>query len=580
MPRMCILNKQEQAAFDLPPRFDSVQRKRFFDFSKTLLSKTNRMYTISNKIGFLLLAGYFRASRQFFQPEDFHKSDIDYIVKNFADAAACANLSNYSKTTRIRHQKIILDFYGFRPFTKTVEESLFTEIKTIIHAYLKPRLIFDRCIDFLIQNNTQLPSSFTLTELIRKGLQDQKNELILLVNHHISIEVQQFLDDLFTTSNEKNRYKLTLLKKLSQSIKPTQVRECVSDYETLSELYKHVEPVMSAINLNHAGINYYAGSVIRSRIFQLQRRTDTDRYLHLCAFIAHQYYRIQDNLIDMLLSVVASFQSNVLRQQKEYVFEQRKTQNERLRIVLGNLENSHISALHNIQMITDDTGITDQQKIIQIRELLKKANNNPFDVLRLELDNSSTDKSYYQTLEERSLRLQKRLSPILKSLNFQHANSNSLLVQAIEHFKSRDGSITDKAPLGFLNINDRQAVTKTDGSLKTSLYKVLLFLHVAHGVKSGQLNLVHSYKYRSIDEYQINRERWKRDKEQLIERAGLQEFVDPYAILKCLENVLYQQYSTTNTRIKNDENMHLKLKPNGKFTVTTPAPYATPKIIF
>ena len=155
-----------------------------------------------------------------------------------------------------------------------------------------------------------------------------------------------------------------------------------------------------------------------------------------------------------------------------------------------------------------------------------------------------------------------------------------MLVQAIEHFKSRDGSITDKAPLGFLNINDRQAVTKTDGSLKTSLYKVLLFLHVAHGVKSGQLNLVHSYKYRSIDEYQINRERWKRDKEQLIERAGLQEFVDPYAILKCLENVLYQQYSTTNTRIKNDENMHLKLKPNGKFTVTTPAPYATPKIIF
>ena len=37
MSRMCILNKQEQVAFDLPPKFDSTQRKRFFDFSKTLL---------------------------------------------------------------------------------------------------------------------------------------------------------------------------------------------------------------------------------------------------------------------------------------------------------------------------------------------------------------------------------------------------------------------------------------------------------------------------------------------------------------------------------------------------------------
>jgi hypothetical protein len=38
--------------------------------------------------------------------------------------------------------------------------------------------------------------------------------------------------------------------------------------------------------------------VLRSEIFQIIRRNDPDRYLHLLAFVAHQYYRLQDNLVD------------------------------------------------------------------------------------------------------------------------------------------------------------------------------------------------------------------------------------------------------------------------------------------
>lgn len=57
----------------------------------------------------------------------------------------------------------------------------------------------------------------------------------------------------------------------------------------------------------------------------------------------------------------------------------------------------------------------------------------------------------------------------------------------------------------------------------------------------------------------------------MIERAGLQEFIDPHAVLKQWEEVLHQQYLATNSRVKNSENMHLKLKGNGKFIVATPA---------
>ena len=65
-----------------------------------------------------------------------------------------------------------------------------------------------------------------------------------------------------------------------------------------------------------------------------------------------------------------------------------------------------------------------------------------------------------------------------------------------------------------------------DGRFSVSLYKALLFLQVQRAIKSGTLNLEHSYKYRPLDAHLIDRERWQRDKPLLIERADLQALTD------------------------------------------------------
>ncbi|MBK9662532.1 MAG: hypothetical protein IPO71_05370 [Nitrosomonas sp.] len=53
----------------------------------------------------------------------------------------------------------------------------------------------------------------------------------------------------------------------------------------------------------------HANSVLKSEIFQITRRRDEDRYLHLLAFIAHQYYRLQDNLVDVLLNSIRAIKT-------------------------------------------------------------------------------------------------------------------------------------------------------------------------------------------------------------------------------------------------------------------------------
>jgi len=110
-------------------------------------------------------------------------------------------------------------------------------------------------------------------------------------------------------------------------------------------------------------------------------------------------------------------------------------------------------------------------------------------------------------------------------------------------------------PVTFLDPTEVAAVNK-NSKFRVSLYKALLFLHVQSAIKSGGLNLEYSYKYRPLDDYLIGRARWQRDKQQLIERAGLEAFVDPRKVLDELDEASHRQYLITNGNIAEEKPSH------------------------
>jgi hypothetical protein len=69
-------------------------------------------------------------------------------------------------------------------------------------------------------------------------------------------------------------------------------------------------------------------------------------------------------------------------------------------------------------------------------------------------------------------------------LTFQGGPSVRKLVDALEHFKEKDGAVDKSAPAGFLDPEEGAAVQK-EGKFRVSLYKALLLLHVQSGIKSG-----------------------------------------------------------------------------------------------
>ena len=232
MPRMKILNTVEQEAFDIPPVFNSAQRKQFFDFPLKIRHIAANLRTPINRLCFLLNCGYFKASKRFFSARTFQSRDISYVAQHETLQLDDVDIDSYNRQSQHRHQQRILNFCGFRAFDQKAHAFIVQEAEMMARSQLKPRLIFWRCVDLLIQEKAQTPSYFRLSELILKAINKHKNQLNTVIKKMLACDIRASLDGLFVQSttlegdpipSKTAAYKLTSLKKMSQSTRPSKV---------------------------------------------------------------------------------------------------------------------------------------------------------------------------------------------------------------------------------------------------------------------------------------------------------------------------------------------------------------------
>jgi hypothetical protein len=160
MPRMKILNSVEREVFDFPPIFNSVERKRCFDFPTPLQDIATSLRTASNQLVFLLSCGYFKATKRFYPVPTFHRRDLTYVADRIAVSLEGIDLTDYPKQTMSRHQAAILSFYGFRAFKPHGRAVLGAEITRLVRSHLKPNLIFSRALEVLVREKVEVPGYF------------------------------------------------------------------------------------------------------------------------------------------------------------------------------------------------------------------------------------------------------------------------------------------------------------------------------------------------------------------------------------------------------------------------------------
>lgn len=581
MPRMHILTPAEYAVFELPPRLNSVERKRFFDIPQGLEPLLAVLRTPTNQLGFVLTLGYFKATKRFFARQ-FHEADAAYVAKQLGVLPGVFNLGVYEETTARRHRKMILAYLGFQPFDARAKHDLSRDIHTMIRSQVRPKVIFRHLVDVLVRRKTEIPSARALTDLIAGELRRHKGTLTEVINTQVPLALRELLEALLEKVDAARqpaphiqRFKLTLLKKISQSTKPSKIKATLDDWQTLRMLYDDLVPVIAALDLTHDGIRYYANFVLKSQIGQVARRADDDRHLHLVCFIAHQFYRLQDTLTDILLKVVQTTLNAGTRHHKDQYYAARTAQRRAVRTLVDTVDRGALNPLQAIETIAFGSTLSDTEKVQRIQQVLtqgsaqRRAAQDQLSTFKTQAERAANDADYYDVLTAESRKLQNRVADIVKALAFQ-GDTNSDLLVAMHHYQAKDGQITTGVPLEFLEPQEQQAVLNDAGTIRVSLYKALLFSKIAEALKGGVLNLRQSYKYRSLDDYLIPKLEWDAHRDAYLQRAALTSVADWPSTFQALARQLDQQYHQTNQHILDGANPHVHFRKNGSFHVSTP----------
>ena len=327
-----ILSESDIKAFEFPPEFNGEERKKFFSLPIWANEITESIRTPMNKVGFILQLGYFRATNRFFTSDKFHMRDVHYVASKADVAIDQISFDEYFKSTNGRHQDIIRERLGFRRFDDKTKEILVQEAVSLCSNQIKPRLMFMSLLDFLIKKRIEIPTYRAFSEVITNGLNRFEKSLLSSIQKDLKPEERVLLDSLLELSeadlSEKKKlikpYKITLLKKINQSRRPKKIRENIDDLQCLKSLFEKVEHYAKNLQLSPQSIKYYAELAIRSQVFQISRREE-NRYLLLIAFVIHQYYKLNDAIVDVLILSSQATKNSAQKENKEKFYETRQS---------------------------------------------------------------------------------------------------------------------------------------------------------------------------------------------------------------------------------------------------------------
>lgn len=582
MSQLIILSEKEKCSFDAAPGLTEQERQLYFELSPALQTHINRFPNDMSKLGFVLQLGYFRKKGRFFNPEDFYKTDVDYVINRLNLTASVLTRRNYPKETQRRHRKMILTHLDWKTFDAKAQESLISLLEHHVKQAYLPQQLLELSVVHLWEQHVEIPSYNKLATLITGCYRTVEKNHLTALKQTLTGQQKKALEQLLLPAKDECNKKLarpmiTKLKKINQALKPQAITDNVSTFLNIEERFVHYEKAITTLSLPDATVQYYANWVDKATAFQLQSfKNQYKRYFHLLLYIKHQYYYRHDMLSDSLLRVCQST-DNAARNHTNTL--RSNHQGEQQNTILSVIEHSKKAdtIINRIEQLACSTAITDKEKVEQINVTIEQYrenqdNEHPTRVegLTTSIDIAKNDMDYFDALEQRSRKFQRRATPLLQALRFDNATSDPDLIKAIHYFKKNVNDITAKAPTDFLNTKEQHALYNKDNELRTSLYKALLFLHVAKGIRAGKLNLRYSYRYRSIQSYLIDELIWKNQRDELLTLAGLTEFSDIEQVLKQLRKKLEANYLTINKKLANDQLPLVTLDPDGFVQVKTP----------
>ncbi|WP_039458344.1 DUF4158 domain-containing protein [Candidatus Jidaibacter acanthamoebae] len=272
MPRLNILSFAEQEGFDNPRELSGEERKIHFRINSSVSSFLKSIRKPENKLVFALTLYHFKISKKFFAFAAFNIKDIKYVSHLLQLDNLKGKKSNLGSKVFHKYKEQIAEYLGYQTFDQKAKVLLYSKTYKLAMQYVKPKVIFNDCIELLLEQKIEIPKYNTIRAIIIEALQEYKNSLLNILEKKLTVEIKEWLDELLLFDIDKSVYKLTLLKGFYQSVKPKEIRFNTSDFITLQEKHDKLQSIIKELPINARGIEYFATTVIKSDVFRIKRR--------------------------------------------------------------------------------------------------------------------------------------------------------------------------------------------------------------------------------------------------------------------------------------------------------------------
>jgi Domain of unknown function (DUF4158) len=465
--------------------------------------------------------GYCRAPGRFFSEPSPAADLADVSGKLGFLAGLVAIEDDDEKALARRHRKLILDYLGCRAVGPDAVRDVAQELRGLVRSQARPKLRLWRSGKFLQSRKTEIPRLAPLTDCLTRAIRHHQRQVAEALAARRSTTQGALLDALLAQADSSEgapapwqRYRVTLLKRCSQSLRPARSTANRTDWCPLRELYGHIATVAESWDLTQEGLRFSAPSGLKAQVLQLSRRGDIDRHLPLVCFVPHPYYRLQELLVEVRLSWVQTLLNTCKREPKDRCYVTRQERQRSGTTFAEAVQQDVGPPLTHLELIAFCEQRIAAEKVQRSQDVLQAGKPH-----RVVVDQEArrwsdpqaaagAEAEYYNRLQARSRQLQHRVADLVQEVTCRGDERAALMV-ALRYDQSKQGVLAQGAPLGFLDPPEQQPVVPATGKFRVSLSKARLFLKRAAAVKAGLLNVRPSYKSGAWEDYLIPLDAWR-----------------------------------------------------------------------
>lgn len=553
--RLSILTEAEIEELYSPPVFSESDQRFFFALNDQELEVINRIRDRKHRVVAITLLGYFKSKPILLTPSfKSMQADLSFVTALYFKDLKYRRFS-LKADQKFRLYERVLSLIGVSNWNDLEHQArLFTYLLEKAQSWAAPRALFDAAIEYLAHNKIAIPAYSTLQKIISQVLVEHQKALHLRVKATCTQGLRDMLNDLLSG---KHVFTLQHLRQSARNFTGTELDKELQVYRHLQPWMAEVTQVQERLGLSQMNQHYYAGRVDYYGA-KLKRQATLNQHLYLLSYLQNRYQQCLERIADGFVHHIRQVKARAKAMAKEQVYQdwQKAARNvSKAAAVLQLFLDDEIAPDTHFQSVQEQAF-----KVLNAKDLTS--------VCRyLGNQKQSADEAYWQHLDTESTLRTGLLRSLFCCLRIEGADQtlrlarvlNQARLDLLAHQEISDTSLDRRVA----KKHTRLLLLNKDGCVNKGRYEWYLYLQVPDRLQ-GQLLMPDVIKYRALDADLVKSQRWKRDKQCLLESTAQPKLMaDPTSLIPNMATELDLRLHEVSHYLEKTDNRDIILRNKG-----------------